>query len=48
MESFYRHLTAGIGNAAALRETKLEMLKKRQKKHDTRITGRLSSLSEKP
>lgn len=27
MESFYRHLTAGIGNAAALRETKREMLK---------------------
>ena len=27
MESFYRHLTAGIGNAAALRETKLQMLK---------------------
>lgn len=27
MKSFYRHLTAGIGNAAALRETKLQMLK---------------------
>lgn len=27
MKSFYRHLAAGIGNAAALRETKLQMLK---------------------
>jgi len=27
MKSFYRHLTAGIGNAAALRETKLQVLK---------------------
>lgn len=27
MKSFYRHLTAGIGAAAALRETKLEMLR---------------------
>lgn len=27
MKSFYRHLTAGIGNAAALRESKLQMLK---------------------
>jgi CHAT domain-containing protein len=27
MESFYRHLTAGMGNAAALRATKLQMLR---------------------
>ena len=27
MEGFYRHLTAGIGNAAALRQSKLQMLK---------------------
>jgi len=34
MESFYRHLTVGIGNAAALRETKLEMLKsERETRH---------------
>lgn len=31
MKGFYRHLAAGIGNAAALRETKLQMLKSDKK-----------------